>query len=728
ELRARKGELTQRFGIDRPWDDLADAPGLIRRHRGMVAALLRLLEPDSTLAGDALVSALGDAVEMIASLDHGEDYLASRRNEFWSAYYSPVDGSGQLFTIVVPDDYDAAQRCPLLIKITDGMPTRGRAHTGQYLVVSPRCYGTRSALGLGEYDILRVLRHMKQWYSIDPGRVYAGGYSYGGFATWRIATEHPDLFAAVAPYYGGTGDLKLENLRHVPVFNQHGLKDRSVPIGMSRYGISKLQELGYPVAHKEFPEAAHGIPDPFPTLDWMMARRRVDCPATVTYTCETPENGQAYWLSIRRFIDPHVRARVTARVDGTGHYQMIALALHNVAVLELDVAAMRVERQAGLLVQVGNTFLEQAAPLPERLFVVRRETGWTLTEQWQPPVSTVRPYRPGAAANLCNGEPWMIVYGSRGKQDRADFLRRAAEHLSLLKGARLQTGGKAFPVKADRDVTGDDMAHFNLVLLGGARDNHVVARIADKLPFRINEKNELLAGSREPVSLDGAELRMLYYNPLEPGRLIFLLTTDEPSVSVDDWLTVSRNHNPMTGADGTKRGDQPDMVVQVIAGPIRRQMQFTRDWRWRDIPGSDRHLPQPMAAWRALNKAQLRVMRRMTGADFAFTWGADADDLRFDPDCITRADLAIEGTPRETLLARMTGEELIEVRAKWPGEDEVGVFPVYDKADIDPQRDYDIALPPDFCWRLTAREKNLRNAHAGPDWDVAELWAEIFDH
>lgn len=102
ELRARKGELTQRFGLDRPWDDLADAPKLIRRHRGMVAALFRWLEPDSTLAGDALVSALSDTVEMIASLDKGEDYLAGRRNEFWSAYYSSADGSGQHFVTIIP--------------------------------------------------------------------------------------------------------------------------------------------------------------------------------------------------------------------------------------------------------------------------------------------------------------------------------------------------------------------------------------------------------------------------------------------------------------------------------------------------------------------------------------------------------------------------------------------------------------------------------------------------
>ena len=281
-------------------------------------------------------------------------------------------------------------------------------------------------------------------------------------------------------------------------------------------------------------------------------------------------------------------------------------------------------------------------------------------------------------------------------------------------------------MKADSDVTADDMTHFNLILLGSMRDNLLFARMSIGLPFKITHKNELLAGGREPISQDGAELRVLYYNPRIPKRLIFILATDEQSVSVDDWLKVSWDQNPMTGANGMNPGDQPDLVVRTIGGPVRRQMQFTRGWQWRKVPGSDVRLPRAMASQRELNKAELRVMQRNTGADFALTWGSKADDMRFDPVCTTLADVAIESAPRQVLLAKMTGDELVDVYEKWPSEDDVVVFPGYDANGIDLQRDYDVALPPSFCWKLTARQKNLRNVQAGPDWDVAELWEEVF--
>ena len=77
----------------------------------------------------------------------------------------------------------------------------------------------------------------------------------------------------------------------------------------------------------------------------------------------------------------------------------------------------------------------------------------------------------------------------------------------------------------------------------------------------------------------------------------------------------------MAGSRGVNRGDQPDLKVTAIGGQVRRQMQFTRGWRWREVGGADRRLSEAMANSGAFTQAALRIMRRKTGADFAFSGG-----------------------------------------------------------------------------------------------------------
>ena len=741
-LLARKAELRDRFGIDRPWDDMADAPEVIRRHRGMVALLLEMLDcrdwtqrlgssyttdPDEVQWG-----MLADFTAMMNALDAGKDFLGRQRGILWCAYYSPADGSGQPFVATVPNDFSRARTYPLCVSLHGRggrpLPKRDAAYNEQYIGVSPWGRGDNGFRALGENDVLEIIRYVREWYKIDPARIYVAGGSMGGWGTWHMASGHPDLFAAGAAVAGYPAGLPLENLKHVPVFNQHGGKDWTVPIDYSRFAVSMLQKMGYAVMHKEFPDGTHESFAPlsaYPTAEWMLTLRRPGQPAAVTYTCQSPDQGKAYWLNIRRFVDPHARAEVNACATGYGGHQALSLALDNVEVLELDTAAMPVDRNSKLLVQVGFDLLEQEAPLPERLFVLVQDKGWTLAREWSPPASETRPYRAGAAAELYTGEPLLVVYGSQGDDGRDAILRTAAEDLARFPGEGGDMPIGRFSIKADRDVTGEDMEHFNLVLIGGARDNSVVARMADRLPFTINNKNELVAGDRDPVSLAGAGIRLGYYNPLSPKRLIFLTATEETGEAADKWLRNVREL--MTGSSGENRVDQPDLVVQSLDGPPRRLMQFTHGWQWRQLPGADVKAPEAMASSRAMTLARLRVLRRTAGADFSFGWGAKAEEKEFDPSWFTRADMATAGSPSQTLLCTMSGEELIDIYKRWVEKGEMTVVPHYKPEAIDPKRDYRVAMPPWLCGDLASgRKKNLRDVEAGPEWRQEDLWKEIF--
>jgi polyhydroxybutyrate depolymerase len=69
-------------------------------------------------------------------------------------------------------------------------------------------------------------------YGIDPGHVFATGFSNGAMMTQRLACEHADVFAAVAPVAGTLGtNVACAPSRPVAVVEIHGTADQIVPFG-----------------------------------------------------------------------------------------------------------------------------------------------------------------------------------------------------------------------------------------------------------------------------------------------------------------------------------------------------------------------------------------------------------------------------------------------------------------------------------------------------------------
>lgn len=730
QLHMRIADVKERFALDRPWDDISSASPLIRRHRGLVALLMQCVTGDDWICNRATFMTPEQAADILVALNAGKDYLAAQRNEFNAAYFSPADGSGQPFVVTLPKNFSPKKTYPLIVSLhgSSGRPMARSAKTqfDTHILVQPWGRGDNTYRGLGEDDVLRVLADMRQWYRIDPARIYLTGGSMGGYGTWILGSKYPDFFAAAAPVYGGPDDAPLANLRNVPVFNQHGQTDMVVPINGSRFAVSAMQKMGYVVLHKEFPGIGHqSIPEFAAKNDWLLNFRRVAHPKAVTLTCETRAYGKAYWVNIRRFEDDHRRAHVQARVEQSEKTQALTLLLDNVAVLECAVAGMPVNPKGELRVLINGEYREVAAPLPERLVILRQDGKWTIADHWTAPTSAIRPYYPGAAANIYGGEPLLIVYGTQGPKERNEVLQSAAEKLAVFAGA----GGRPMPigripVKADREVTAEDIAHRNLILLGGARDNVVTARMAALLPFTINAKNELLAGNREPVSLDGAGFCLAYYNPLAPDRLIHLVATEMNTEDAKAWLSYPQNL--LIGSGGWARGDQPDLIVRALDGAARRLMQFTEGWQWRKLDGAEIRLPAAMAMGNNVTAAGLRVMRRVSRADFIFDWGDPKNPRWNDPQYFTLADMATASAPRQLMLARMTGEALRAFYTKTVAKGDAIALPATLPADLDPQRLYHVALPPDFCWLFMKSECELLDVQAAPDWRAEDAWDEVF--
>ena len=172
----------------------------------------------------------------------------------------------------------------------------------------------------------------------------------GGNATWDLGSKYSNLFACLAPKAGRSGDDYYENFRHLPSLIQHGARDSSQPVDFGRYTVSRLQQLGFPVIYKEFPNDGHGIRNPYPVEEWFIEQRRPTSPDVITYSCDTTKNGQIYWARIRRFIDPHRRANIDARVAQEDGRQSVNLNLQNIEVIELNLDDLPVDRSKTLRV------------------------------------------------------------------------------------------------------------------------------------------------------------------------------------------------------------------------------------------------------------------------------------------------------------------------------------------------------------------------------------------
>lgn len=92
---------------------------------------------------------------------------------------------------------------------------------------------------------------------IDPKRVYITGISMGGFATWTLLKDHPDLMAAALPICGGGDPASVGNFKTVPVWTFHGDKDEAVPLQRSVDLVDALKKVQGNIQFTIYPGVGH---------------------------------------------------------------------------------------------------------------------------------------------------------------------------------------------------------------------------------------------------------------------------------------------------------------------------------------------------------------------------------------------------------------------------------------------------------------------------------------
>jgi hypothetical protein len=193
------------------------------------------------------------------------------------------------------------------------------------LVVTPEARGPDLAYeGYGAADVFEVWADVARRYKLDPAYSATTGYSMGGFGSFKLAAQFPDLFARIQPVVGAeTNDDVLASLRNIPVlmWNTHG--DELANEADFQTTALKFQSLGYryeldafqPCALAPRPQNCSplfpnhlelAINDQFAPAAAFVGTARVNYnPAHVTYVEDAERNhakvgvvgNHAYWLS-----------------------------------------------------------------------------------------------------------------------------------------------------------------------------------------------------------------------------------------------------------------------------------------------------------------------------------------------------------------------------------------------------------------------------------------------
>ena len=147
-----------------------------------------------------------------------------------------------------------------------------------FIVVSPQCHEERY---WAPKQLLLLLDELEKELKVDKERIYVTGLSMGGFASWMLAAEASDRFAAVAPVCGGFQIAQAAKLVDVPIWAFHGMKDPVVPFNLSTDMVSAIEIAGgKKIRLTLYPEADHDswteTYNKEELYRWLLSHKKVD--------------------------------------------------------------------------------------------------------------------------------------------------------------------------------------------------------------------------------------------------------------------------------------------------------------------------------------------------------------------------------------------------------------------------------------------------------------------
>ena len=747
------------FALSQPWMPLDDQPLYVQSNRGLatfvsgwLSSSSRSKESRQQLADDfaELKRNRDQLVETATQIDEkrgqlyrqtmkvdvlrlfvelisqGKETFSSKATQLTEFYWSNAEGRSQSFQVVLPSNYSTEKKYPLFVQVF-GSGSLLPNEKYSFIRVKPSGRGVWGYRSMSRYDVMQVIRRAKEALSVDEDRVYITGTSAGATGIMHTVALRQDQFAGAVPLVAFGNDLPLENFRNLPIRCEHGVNDWTSAIGNVRVQFQRLKKLGYADAQlNEHPTAGHGVRMPPPkTMEWLFNRQRDRRPKHITHRCEKPSDGKAYWISIDGFVDPHQLARIDAKADK----DVIKIDAENVACFSIHRGTFAPPSSEKQLLVNGQAIQFKATD--ESKISFRLNNKWERINETKPPAR--RAYTAGAAGNLFQGEPLLVVYGTQGTAEENAFMKNAAGVLARSGGPDFRPAAVRFQIRSDIQLADFPVDKYNLLLIGNAETNAYIQQISDRLPFSIAD-DVLNVSDRAELALKSSVLGFNYFNPDHPQRLIYVVS---PFLDPKQRLAFLKNPRRfLAGSEGFKLIDQPDLWVRGIDLRIQREMQFDVNWQFKSTSDLNRNLPKEFENRTHLALAHMKVMRQKSKVQYAFWWGPEDKGLfggydfnwltTFEPNSYTTADYLVRHREVETMTAVIPGSEFLDIHKRWIGTRELITWPTVASKEIDPEKKYSIVIPMDMVPKLGIRRKTLGSVASGPNVMPADVVEEMF--
>ena len=485
------------------------------------------------------------------------------------AYRSMVDGSVQPYAVTLPASYGKDPqkqwrvdvvlhgRSASLTEVSflRSFAEKPAAKDQDYIRIDIFGRLNNAYRWAGETDVAEVIdnfagieRVLGRATMLDSQRFVLRGFSMGGAGTWHLGLHRPDRWCVIGPGAGFTsthGYIKdlpaklppyqeaclhiydavdyAENAFDVPVVAYAGSEDpqlaaaRNIEAKLKPLGIPMTLLVGMGLAHKFPPEWEKKAESEYAKP---LAKGRPEYPPHVRFVTWTLKYPACDWVDILALERHYQRALVDAEYGDKG----FVVKTVNVRTLDVrlprgavrgnvpvridgqEIAGNAVESAGGLHVYLEKSGGKWQGVLPEKL-VVDRLRVVQKTAGLQGPIDDAF-----TGPFLCvrgTGQPWHAA-----SQQYADAnLQRFADEWSKYFRGEL-------PIKADSEVTSEDIATKNLILFGDPSSNSLIAQVLPRLPLKWTKEKITLNGN----DFDGAEHVpvMIFPSPLHVEHYVVL--------------------------------------------------------------------------------------------------------------------------------------------------------------------------------------------------------------
>jgi dienelactone hydrolase len=589
---------------------------------------LKALSKDWSRSGCDAAKKEAAAIEKdLARVAEGKSLLVSK-TELLMGYRSDLDDSEQPYSLWIPEEYEGTTPFPLVVLLHgQGMfnPLQCRATPiGKMIVVAPQGRGGMDYMYVGEGDVLRVIEEAQRLLNVDPERVYLAGASMGGAGSWHLASMFPDRFAGIMACCGNTDINVWAELWHwrtpqdSPIAAvRHFLREDTCAVtyaeNLHNIGIVALQGQADPIVNQlharrmqealaasghakcqfhVFPFVMHGF-----TADYEAGLKpltRDSRPLRVRYKTAWLKYPGAYWLKIAG-----LQQRLKhAAVDGLADPQQQAVEVKTQNVTELAIDRRRLPFDGKLArLTIDGCAIDPRELTHETLRFLRAADG-----TWKPLpgnfTAQIAPSFPPRKNAQIEGplehafmSRFLIVAGNSAKDDDASpmerAIRRAADDF-------VEQWKTRFAVPCRRklvtEVTPQDIADSNLILIGTPETNALTARVLPKLPLAF-AKEGIRLGEKTYVGANAGAM-LCYPNPLNPERYVGLIAGTTPESYRDihvrfgnwfDWVPYDyRKHFDFAVFDDLTCGRHPESFL--VWGFFNETWQLQKELTFEAVP------------------------------------------------------------------------------------------------------------------------------------------------